>query len=286
MLLECAVADAYGAGFEYHDEALPLNDLTRYVQHGKHAGIRPGMYTDDTQMSIAVAECIVSGDQWTPHNVVKHFLACFLRDPRDGYARRFQAFLEDPANQTPDAFLANIRPESDRSGAAMRVGPVGVVARSIATVKEMATVQAETTHKTKGGVDSACAAALMGWFLHNTVEHKRHLPAFLEAHVPGYDWKTPWRGKVGVEGIPCVHAALTAICDHDSQADMLRWIVNLRGDVDTVAAIALSAASAPLMGGPVKEDLPQQLIDGLENGPFGRDYIIELDRKLVRTTRE
>lgn len=286
MLLECAVADAYGAGFEYNDEALPFNDLTRYVQHSLHTGIRPGMYTDDTQMSLAVAECLVSSDEWTPANIVKHFLACFLRDPRDGYARRFQKFLEDPANQTPDGFLANIRPDSQRSGAAMRAGPIGVVCRNLSTVKGLATVQAETTHRTKAGVDSACAAALMGWFLHNTVEPKQHLPTFLNSHVPGYDWASPWRGKVGVEGIPCVRAALTAILEHDNQADMLRWIVNLRGDVDTVAAIALSAASTPLMGGPVTENLPDVLVAELENGPYGRDYLIDLDLKLVRTWRD
>src|SRR4051812_2777354 len=123
MLLECAVGDAFGAGYEYNDEALQKwgGDLSKgYVQHGKHTGIKPGMYTDDTQMSIAIAEAIVSGDEWTPKNIVKHFLAAFLRDPRDGYARRFQAFLETKENQTPEGFLANIKPESEKSGAAMR----------------------------------------------------------------------------------------------------------------------------------------------------------------------
>ena len=285
MLLECAIGDAYGAGFEYNDEALPKNNLTCYIQHGKHKGIRPGMYTDDTQMSIAIAECIVSGDEWTPKNIVKHFLTAFLRDPRDGYARRFQDFLEAKENQTPEGFLANIKPESEKSGAAMRVGPVGLFAKDIAQCKEMATIQAEITHKTKKGVDAAVASALMGWFLHNTIEHKQHLPGYMNGHVPGYNWREPWRGKVGVEGIACVHAALTAIVEFHNQADMLKWIVNLRGDVDTVAAIALSAASDPMMGGPMKRNLPANLIDMLENGDFGKDYIVALDKKLLEATK-
>ncbi|MGF1988711.1 MAG: ADP-ribosylglycohydrolase family protein [Nostoc sp. ZfuVER08] len=50
MLLELAIADAYGAGFEYADEMLVNNDLSRYVQHPRFRLI-PGSYTDDTQLS-------------------------------------------------------------------------------------------------------------------------------------------------------------------------------------------------------------------------------------------
>lgn len=62
MLVELAIGDAYGAGFEYAPAAiLKHNDLSRYIQHPKH-NIRPGQYTDDTQMSLAIAEAIVSAD--------------------------------------------------------------------------------------------------------------------------------------------------------------------------------------------------------------------------------
>jgi len=50
------------------------------------------------------------------------------------------------------------------------------------------------------------------------------------------------------------------------------------GDVDTVAAIALAAASnSP----EITHDLPQTLIDTLENQTYGKDYLIELDQKLM-----
>ncbi len=64
MLLELAIGDAYGAGFEYADEMISENTLTHYVQHPRHQ-IRPGCYTDDTQMSLAIAETLVSGEPWT-----------------------------------------------------------------------------------------------------------------------------------------------------------------------------------------------------------------------------
>jgi ADP-ribosyl-[dinitrogen reductase] hydrolase len=52
LLLELAVGDAYGAGFEYLDAEMirRQNDLSRYVKHPSH-NIQPGSYTDDTQGS-------------------------------------------------------------------------------------------------------------------------------------------------------------------------------------------------------------------------------------------
>ena len=63
MLVQMAKGDAYGAGFEYapEDFVLLYHKLTAYVQHPKHKLI-PGVYTDDTQMSIANVEVILAGD--------------------------------------------------------------------------------------------------------------------------------------------------------------------------------------------------------------------------------
>ncbi|MBY0461409.1 MAG: ADP-ribosylglycohydrolase family protein [Gemmataceae bacterium] len=282
MLFELAVGDALGAGYEFCDPVIDAhaNDLLHgYVQHAKHAGIRPGMYTDDTQMSLGTAEALISGAPWTPETLAGHWLAAFHRDPRDGYARGFQSFLE--SHHTAETFLADIRPDSDRSGAAMRVGPVGLLADP-ARVIEFATVQAEVTHRTAGGVGSAVAAALMTWYCHHTTEPKAALPAFLVARVPSFAWEQPWTGRVGVTGVECVAAALTALVAGDSLSAILTHCIRFRGDVDTVAAIAMAAASGSRE---VTPDLPRHLIDGLENGSYGRDYLIELDGKLRAAAR-
>src|SRR4051812_27494037 len=102
MLVELAVGDAYGAGFEYAPDALVRteNTATHYVQHPRHHGIRPGMYTDDTQMSLAIAEALVSGKRWTPQNLAERFVAVFRRDPREGYAGGFHAFLQETRSGT------------------------------------------------------------------------------------------------------------------------------------------------------------------------------------------
>jgi ADP-ribosylglycohydrolase len=52
MLIELAIGDAYGAGFEYvKDEIVRTrNTLEAYLGHARH-NIAPGQYTDDTQMA-------------------------------------------------------------------------------------------------------------------------------------------------------------------------------------------------------------------------------------------
>src|ERR1700722_7553285 len=96
MLVEIAIGDAYGAGFEYAPDKLvrERNNLSSYIQHPRH-GIKPGYYTDDTQMSIAIAEAIVSGERWSPTMLARWFVHSFKRDPREGYASGFYSFLQE-----------------------------------------------------------------------------------------------------------------------------------------------------------------------------------------------
>jgi len=82
-----------------------------------------------------------------------------------------------------------------------------------------------------------------------------------------------------MKGIDCVQAALTAVAQADSLSDLLYRCVQFCGDVDTVAAIAVAAASTSRH---IDRDVPTVLRDGLENGPFGRDHLIALDEKLLR----
>jgi ADP-ribosyl-[dinitrogen reductase] hydrolase len=275
MLLELAIGDAYGAGFEYAADRIvrEQNNLSAYIQHPRH-GIQPGCYTDDTQMSIAVAEAIVADEPWTAESLAQRFVTAFKRDPREGYASRFYAFLQEVHDGAE--FLAKIRPESDKSGAAMRACPIGVCS-SLQEVIRRSTLQAAITHNTPGGIQAAVAAALMTHYFLYRLGPKSDLGTFLAAHVPG-PWTTPWRGKVGAKGMESVHAAASAIMAHGSLSELLRGCVALTGDVDTVATIAMAAGAC---SEEMAQDLPAQLIAGLENGAFGRDFLVDLDKRLL-----
>jgi ADP-ribosyl-[dinitrogen reductase] hydrolase len=275
MLVEIAIGDAYGAGFEYAANRFvrERNDLSGYVQHPRH-GTKPGCYTDDTQMSIAIAEALVAGDSWTTLSLASRFVGAFKRDPREGYAGAFFDFLQEV--QDGEDFLARIRPQSEKSGAAMRSCPIGVLA-SIEDVVKKARFQAAITHDTPGGTNAAIATAVMTHYCTYQLGPKSRLPEYLAALVPG-PWHEPWEGKVGHEGMASVRAALTSIVMSSSLTQLLRSCVAYTGDVDTVAAIALGAASHC---DEIASDLPVQLYDGLERGPYGIDYLSELDRSLM-----
>jgi ADP-ribosylglycohydrolase len=277
MLLELAVGDAYGAGFEYAPEMAQHNDLSDYVRHPRHR-IIPGAYTDDTQMSLAIAEVIVSGADWTPLNLANAFVVAFKRDPREGYAGGFYDFLRHVRDG--QQFLAEIHGESDKSGAAMRAAPIGVYP-SIAEVVERTRLQAAITHNTPDGINAALVAALMSHYCLYRLGPKAELGAFLETHVPG-EWSVPWTGKVKSKGWMSVRAAISALAASEAMSNLLRRCVDFTGDVDTVAAIALAAGACCEE---IEQDLPACLVYGLEDAAFGRSYIEALDARLLSLVR-
>ena len=276
MLLELAIGDAYGAGFEYADPEFVAsnNDLSRYIQHPRHQ-IRPGCYTDDTQMSIAIAETLVANAPWTPEVLADKFVTGFKRDQREGYASRFYQFLLKV--QDGQQFLAEIHGTSDKSGGAMRAAPIGILP-TVEKVIEFTTIQAAITHNSPDGINAAIAAALMSHYFIYKLGTKEDLGKFIDAHVPGYLWSQPWVGKVKSKGWMSVRAAITAVECNNSLSALLKHCIAYTGDVDTVAAIAMAAGSC---SDQITQDLPTHLVQGLENGDYGRDYIIELDRKLI-----
>jgi ADP-ribosyl-[dinitrogen reductase] hydrolase len=276
MMVELAIGDAYGGAFEYAPAAFVAehNTVEGYAKHPTHTGIDAGQYTDDTQMTLAIAELLAEGVEFSPLNLASRFVEVFRRDPRDGYAGGFHAFLEEVTSG--EEFLDRIRPDSDKSGAAMRVAPVGLLP-TVADVRHHAAVQARVTHDTRAGVASAEAAALAVHYCHHGLGPLARLTRWVSDQLRE-DWTRPWQGKVGSKGAMSVRAALTALTSTTSMRDLLHACVAYTGDVDTVATIALAAAARTPE---VADDLPAPLYVGLENGTYGRDYLVALNDRLM-----
>src|SRR5204863_8841314 len=107
------------------------------------------------------AEAIVSNEPWTADLLARKFVEAFQRDPRQGYASGFYSFLLHVRDG--QQFLREIRPNSTKSGAAMRAAPIGVYA-TIPLVIEHCALQAALTHNTAEGINAALATALMSHF--------------------------------------------------------------------------------------------------------------------------
>lgn len=272
-MVKAAIGDAYGAGFEYDPITRDRpNNLSRYVKHSRH-DIGDGRYTDDTEMSTAVAEAMIEGGL-TRESLANWFVAAFHREQRKGYAGGFYDFLL--SIKTGPDFLRDVHPDSEKSGAAMRGWVCGLYGTP-ERVMEMAELQAMLTHNTPKGIKSAQAAALLThFFAYHHGRKRRDLMDFLNDYVPG-QWARPKRSKVGEKGMDSVHAAIQAIMMHDRTSLILKQCIAFSGDVDTVATIAMGAAA---FATEIKQDLPQNLFDELEDGQWGKPYLLDLDNRL------
>lgn len=279
MLFEMAIGDAYGAGREFVDPTTVManNDGQTYVGNPIHESMKPGAYTDDTQMSIAVAEWMLKKEPWNTVELADHFVHAFHRDQRPGYAGRFYDLLSKVEDGSD--LVNSLVPMSDKAGGAMRA-PVCGLMPSLEQAINLAMWQASVTHATFGGMGSAAAAAAMVWHSRRGVELGR-LPMALNGTTGlSYDWSTPWVGPVGNNGIEAVHAAVTAISQSDgSLSDILVRSVAFTGDVDTVAAIAMAVAS---VNPDVVHNLPDSLTKNLEGGKYGWRFLKALDAKLMK----
>jgi len=272
MLLEIAIGDAYGSEFEFAEEKY----IKKYNSGKSYYPNEVGIYTDDTQMSLAIAEALLEDDLWTPESLSERFVNTFKRDPRFGYSKRlFQLFTEVSNGED---FLKKIDPSRDSCGCVMRAVPLGLI-KNIDELLEKTEIQAKITHTPEIAILSTKAVALISHgFIYDNLDPLDIKDLLLEK-VPGINWGVRWDGKVLNKAEHVVRAALMVLEKSDSFQDILINSVALTGDTDSVAAVAMGCASVSKnqYGAPFSQDL-----FCFENGEFGGDYLIELDKKLEK----
>lgn len=299
MLLRIAQGDAFACAVEYvkrkeHPELFEtVEKFNAYHQHPTHLKLRPGMYSDDTQMSISVAEalidaqegCVLFPESLTHEGFVRRWFDTFKRDPRDGYSRGFQALLE--GCKTWEELRLRLRPNSSKNGAAMRSVPIGVI-RSASDVVTVAGLQASTTHATYGGINSSVTVALMSHF---ALYDRREFNCMLQWGLPycaAFEhfrelWVGPVTdsGSLGV-GMNTAHAVHTLLTTETSLMGIMRKVIEWGGDTDSVASIAWGIASARCQ----EELLPEFLERDLEaqgNLMYGSEFLKKLGTTLMET---
>ena len=159
----------------------------------------------------------------------------------------------------------------------MRASCIGVF-NNIDDVLDKTTIQCRLTHDTADGIAAARASSLMSHYFLYDLGMKQDVGKFLERYIAGHKWNEDYVGKVKAQGWMSVRAAITAVKRNDKLSELLKDCINFSGDVDTVATIALSAASCSKE---YTKDLPDKLVWTLEGGKYGREYLIELDKKLM-----
>ena len=223
-------------------------------------------FTDDTVMTIAVAEAVL-GFQEEAHGNKAKLIASMKKYgnlyPAAGYGGRFGMWL----------FLDGKEPyNSWGNGSAMRVSSVAWLYDDIDSVRKIARVTAEVTHNHPEGIKGAEATA-SAIFLARTGKTKAEIKAYIEDNF-GYDLRRTCDeirpNYCHVESCQeTVPEAITAFLEGESFEEVIRTAVSLGGDCDTLTCIAGSIAEG-FYGVPeeLKREcrgrLPKDLLDVLD----------------------
>lgn len=273
-----AIADAYAMKYEFveHDPDKTHYDLF-YGPHPWHKDYQVAHYSDDTQMSIANAELLLTGrTSFTDDEFIEAWLATFKRDPRVGYSKYMYQVMNEAQNAAD--FRARVNGRGDTSGGMMRAGVFGLQA-DIGTVKRLAAQQANITHDTPAGRNAALAAALGVHFLHHGGSRSR-VDLFVDHHMPQNWLENGYKNDTG-NALNIMQAIRNVVHNSRTMSQLLVHTVNYgcKTDTDTICATAALMASRDPW---VRNDLPHILYAKLENGTYGMDYLQRLDEKLMQ----
>lgn len=235
MLMYGAIlGDIIGSPYEF-DRGEKTKEFELFPAHAR--------FTDDTVMTIAVAEALIGLGADADEEHVKADVVRFMRHwgrryPRIGYGGLFRKWLvtDDPQ---PYSSCGN--------GSAMRVSSVGWLYDSLTRTREVARWTAEVTHNHPEGVKGAetvASAIYLGRIGHSKEEIKDYitqefgydLTRTLDEIRPTYSMDATCPGSVP--------EAITAFLESTDVIDAIRNAVSLGGDTDTTACIAGSIAEA------------------------------------------
>jgi poly(ADP-ribose) glycohydrolase ARH3 len=290
-LLGTGVGDALGVPFEGCYAVRP-EDVEAIAQRQEVL-----TYTDDTHMTIGVAESLLKAGGFDGEDMARTFVRNYELEPYRGYGpgppRIFRLIRDGVSWQ--EAALRLYHGGSFGNGAAMRVAPVGVFYHdNPVMLREVAGESSRITHAhplgREGAALQAYAVALAtGVEPSSESDHNHFLAELLSFVSPGVYWEKlekirtllgqPDRGRVAIElgnGIEAFNSVPAAIYSFLSQPHSFEQVVlqaiSLGGDTDTIGAMT-GAISGAYLG---FESIPVNWRDKLEN----RDYIVELAEKL------
>lgn len=226
------LGDIIGSPYEF-DQGNKSKDFPLFSEES--------MFTDDTVMTIAVAEAFLDAQgatdmDWIRSRLIKSMHKWGALYPHAGYGGRFGMWLffggEEPYN-------------SFGNGSAMRVSSVAWLYDDLDTVRQMARMSAEVTHNHPEGIKGAEATA-SAIFMARTGSTKAEIQTYIEKNFH-YDLsRTCDEIRPGYHHVEScqetVPEAITAFLEGESFEDVIRTAVSLGGDCDTLTCISGSIA--------------------------------------------
>jgi len=246
--LGLAIGDALGATVEF---MTPAEIRLQYGVHDEIRGggwlrLKPGQVTDDTTMSLALGESILTAGAVDALAAAEAFDAWMRGKPVD---------IGNTVRRNLVSFRKSRHPEAPPSehdagnGAAMRVLPVALACygRSPEQVIAASRAQAHVTHHNAVS-DAACETLvfMVQDFLagRDALSVERERAARLVADFPCYAWDRKHAENPSGYIVDTVQAVFQSLFATECFEDCLIDIVNRGGDADTTGAIAGMLAGA------------------------------------------
>jgi ADP-ribosylglycohydrolase len=193
-------------------------------------------FTDDTVMSVAVAEGMATG------GAAAAFIAAFKKYgrlyPNAGYGWMFDKWLKSDSTEPYNSF---------GNGSAMRVSRIAERAQTLEEAERYGEISAAVTHNHPEGIKGAKAVAGAA-FLAGQGKSKEEIKQYVSENYgynlgrtldeirPAYKFDATCQGSVP--------EAIIAFLESTGFEDAIRNAVSLGGDSDTIAAIAGTIAGA------------------------------------------
>ena len=228
------LGDMIGAPYEFDRGKKKTKDFPLFIPRSH--------YTDDSAMTIAVAEALMDSrgrpDEEVRKALVDSMQRWGTRYPNAGYGGMFYRWLHSK-NPQPYGSYGN--------GSAMRASSAGWLFDSFDETWRKAKLTAEVTHNHPEGIIGAECVATVIWLARHG-KSKEEIRAFV-TDTFGYDLsrtcdeiRPGYRFDVSCQGT--VPEAVTAFLEGTDFEDVIRTAVSLGGDCDTLTCIAGGMAEA------------------------------------------
>jgi len=297
MIYGLALGDALGAPVEFW----ALKGIReRYGPEGIQELPEPALFTDDTQMTLAVAEALVVAghqDLGAIMAAISREFVTWLRSPENNRSPGGSCLYGARQLEAGVPWWKSGKPNSKGCGAVMRVAPIGYLYQhDLPKLRRVAAASALATHYHPIAQLGAVAAAfLVKLALDRLPPEEMLTPLELETHghIPEFDrtlarleealeMSSPDAALAHVgEGWVAEEAVMMAFyCFLKSPDDFLATIrrgANTRGDSDSIASIAGGISGAYLGIGA----LPPAWVDRLEKSA----YLADVAQRLAAVKR-
>ncbi len=248
-----AVGDALGMPLEFGTRQ-PECVLVREMQGGR---LPAGTFTDDTEMALALAGCLLAHSPLDPEDLAQRFVAWYRAGPPDVGVHTAAVLRRIGAGQPWEEAAAVVQaahPDSAGNGSVMRCWPVALACQGdLDRLLHESRLQSRVTHPHRECVEGAAflnlaiAGLIAGTLIGGAIAYavnRVDLP--LEARKAIEEAPHRSRDELANTGWVrhTLESAVWGLCSTDSFEEAVVQVVNLGRDADTAGAVVGALAGA------------------------------------------